>query len=122
MSLEEQLHSLQITIEKLHDIILERTIEFMPDEDMRSSAEAALDREIEEHIPGPLPHHTNAGVMHGEPEPSVQGADTREIDLIALSKEMGFQYLQHNGTLTVDNRVLDEYNRRSLGGADEVSS
>ena len=53
-----------------------------------------------------------------EPEEPVElaiGENTQVLELIALAKELGYDYLYHEGQLVVDNRVMDEYNRRTLG-------
>lgn len=49
------------------------------------------------------------------PEKAIFPVSDKTLDLIALSRELGFDYIQHEDTLVVDNRVLDEYNRRNLG-------
>lgn len=51
-----------------------------------------------------------------EPPPSetIEGMNEKTLALIALSDELGYKYLLHEGALAVDNRVLDEFNRRSL--------
>ncbi len=54
-------------------------------------------------------------VEEHEPETEIVPANQRTIELIALSKELGFEYLLEGDQLAVDNRVLDEYNRRELG-------
>lgn len=45
---------------------------------------------------------------------AVVGEDSHVLELIDLAKELGYEYLYHEGNLAVDNRVLDEYNRRNL--------
>lgn len=54
--------------------------------------------------------------MESDPELKVQGVNPKEMDLINLSKELGYPFLRNEDRLIVDNRVLDEYNRRSLEG------
>lgn len=123
MSLEEQIHSLTITIEKLHDLILtvleERDDPFSDD---ASSVEAALGREIEEGDLDEIAESYEESPMKPDlvKEPTIISANEKTLALIALSKEMGIDYLYHNDQLAVDNRVLDEYNRRNLGKQDEI--
>ena len=59
-----------------------------------------------------------AGIVGGESEPppskTIEGMNEKTLALINLSNELGYKYLLHDGALAVDNRVLDEFNRRSL--------
>ena len=48
------------------------------------------------------------------PSEAIEGMNEKTLALIALSDELGYKYLLHEGALAVDNRVLDEFNRRSL--------
>lgn len=50
----------------------------------------------------------------GEEEEKVEGANPKVIQLINLAKKMGETYIYQDGRLVVDNRVLDEFNRRAL--------
>ncbi len=43
-----------------------------------------------------------------------EGANKQVMELIALAKELGYDYLYHEEQLVVDNRVMDEFNRRNL--------
>ena len=61
------------------------------------------------------PEIPKARVVSSRSTPEVISVNQREMDLIDISKSLGIPYLQQGDKLIVDNRVLDEYNRRELG-------
>ncbi len=48
------------------------------------------------------------------PIADIQSDTEHVIALIDLSRELGYPYLHEGDKLVVDNRVLDEWNRRNL--------
>lgn len=105
MSLEEQIHNLTITVEKLTDVILSHMEkELNPLVNVVGDSDD-LDDIAEPHEESPIPDE-------------VQSTDSKTMELINLSKRMGYPYLMQDGKLIVDNEVLNTYSRQ--GNKDEV--
>jgi len=117
MSLEESISELSGAILELKDEVehLSRLME------MAQGIEAG---ELEMEGPGYAENTPYEGSIHAGPQvvssmspesPSeIEGTSSHTIELIKLAKEMGYEYIQNGDQLVVDNRVLDEYNRRNL--------
>jgi hypothetical protein len=107
MSLEDKVQELIDVMEELIEVIRGEASEW-DNTPVVTSRHGVLDEpeEPEEETPPaePQPLH-----------PTYAGASQRVVELIALAKEMGYPHLYNDGQLVVDNRVLDEYNRRALG-------
>ena len=113
---------LETEIKKIR-VALERIVEILEVSDWAEAAEirAAMDRvEGTDSFPSEFPEgHPPAARAPASPEPPEPiGIDDKVRGLIALSKEMGYDYIYNaeNNQLAVDNQVLNEWRRRHEGG------
>lgn len=107
MSLEDEIHNLLVAVRGLTRLLeLQQGIEAGELQMTGGPYKSGEQFEVE------------AGIVGGESEPppseTIEGMNEKTLALIALSDELGYRYLFHEGALAVDNRVLDEFNRRSL--------
>jgi len=117
MSLEDKIDQLIEVIEDLTAVMVLATEEEVDASDVEYSTVTVDDDTmvgiISSRSPSEHPDWPNQPLA--DDEPVITPANQRTIELISLSKEMGFEYLLEGEHLAVDNRVIDEYNRRKLG-------
>lgn len=110
MSLEEEISSLAEEVREL-SVSIGDLISLM---EMAQGIEAGqLEMEGKGYLKDSEPEETESAIPMPE-DIVVVAANHREIELVKLSKEMGLPHLLNDGKLIVDNRVLDEFNRRNL--------
>ncbi len=124
MSLEERIDDLITAIEELtaafvvtkDDVIAADDLMYPKPGDVIEVEGPDYPKVISSLSPSEHPDWSNLPLVdHTEPETEIVPANSRTIELMDLSKEMGFEYLLEGDQLAVDNRVIDEYHRRKLG-------
>ena len=122
MSLEDEIHNLLVAVRGLTRLLeLQQGIEagelemtggpYKNGEQFEvvgTADESGMEAEWDEHLP------RKPETQEPPPSETIEGMNEKTLALIALSDELGYRYLFHEGALAVDNRVLDEFNRRSL--------
>lgn len=113
MSLEESILKLEQTIQKL---ISTFEADYQHIGDDADFIKAMIEEETERMAPvRPINPKEQISIEADIPQ---ETRDEKVDELIALSQEMGYPYQQLGDKLLMDNRVLNEFNRRVLG--DEV--
>lgn len=112
MSLEEQIQSLTIAVEKLHDLILDGRESIQVFEDLYPKEGDTVRTEE--------PSWAHEVTVDGPPQDEgmikdveIQGTDSKSLELIRLSQRMGYPYLVQDDKLIVDNEVLNAYSREN---------
>ena len=133
MSLEETIHKIWLTSERIDEQSLQPMLKELE----------ALRRYREPHGPGqsivasrPIPgididprarvpegfYDHPSGLIEGDTEDKPETAQERKHrELRAISQEMGYPFLEQDGVLIADSMVINEWSRRHRPETDEVS-
>jgi hypothetical protein len=114
--LETEIKKIRIALERIAED-LEKVVVWLPLASTDGKLNVYRDdpKESPEGPPSAMQTPTNPQTEEVEPE----GADEKVIQLIQLSKEMGYPHLYNNDQLVVDNRVLEEFRRRHEHGSND---